>query len=214
LDLDGTIIDSEPGILSSCRAALLVLGHKPDLSLNVSKFIGSPLEEVMCALLEPYGDQRTTEAVKAYRADYGQSGLFKSMPYPGIEQALKEIRQSGARLFLATSKRRHFAERILDHFGFTPFFEAIYGPEADGALSHKPELIAHVIEKHALPKLHCVMVGDRRYDIEGAHANDMRALGVLWGYGSREELEGVRADALISEPALLSQAALALAEGC
>jgi phosphoglycolate phosphatase len=181
LDLDGTLIDSQPGILSSCRAALRALGHTPEPSLDLSTIIGPPVEDVMRFLLEPYGDDRVAEAVAAYRADYGQRGLFGSQPYPGIAEALSSMRRSGAQLILATSKRREFAQRILEHIGLDDFFLAVHGSEPGGALDHKPELISHIIERHALVPSHCVMIGDRRFDIAGAHANRMRALGVLWG---------------------------------
>jgi len=164
----------------------------------------------MRLLLEPYGDDRVAEAVSAYRADYGQSGLFNCTLYPGIAQALAEMRRAGAQLLLATSKRRNFAQLILDHLDLTTFFEGIYGSEAGGALDHKPELISHIIERHTLRQSHCVMVGDRRYDVAGAHANKIRALGVLWGYGSRDELEAAGADGLVAEPDGLPRAALAM----
>jgi len=211
LDLDGTLIDSEPGILSSCHAALRALGHTPDPSLDLSAFIGPPIEDIMRVLLEPYGDDRTTDAVAAYRGDYGQNGLFLSLPYPGIAEALTTLRDAGVQLILATSKRREFAERILEHIGFTDLFSAIHGSEPGGALDHKPELIAHIIERHGLATSHCVMMGDRRFDITGAHANKIRALGVLWGYGTQEELEAAGADGLVFEPAGLATAALAMA---
>ena len=211
LDLDGTLIDSEPGILSSCHAALRALGHTPDPSLDLSAFIGPPIDDIMRVLLEPYGDDRTTEAVAAYRADYGQNGLFLSRPYPGIAQALAALQGAGAQLILATSKRREFAQRILDHIGLADLFSAIHGSEPGGALDHKPELIAHIIERHDLAASRCVMIGDRRYDIIGAHANKMRALGVLWGYGNQEELEAAGADGLVAKPEDLAAAALAVA---
>jgi phosphoglycolate phosphatase len=211
LDLDGTLIDSQPGILSSCRAALGALGHSPEPSIDLSVMIGPPIEDVMRLLLEPYGDDRITEAVAAYREDYGQRGLFNSLPYPGIAQALAAMRRVGAQLILATSKRREFAQRILEHIGFDRLFIAVYGSEAGGALDHKPELIAHIAERHALAQGSCVMVGDRRYDIAGAHANNMRAVGVLWGYGTRDELEAAGADDIVAEPESLPTAALAIA---
>jgi len=212
LDLDGTLIDSQPGILSSCQAALRALGHEPDQSLDISSIIGPPIEEILRLLLEPYGDDRVAEAVNAYRAAYGQNGLFDCTLYPGIAQALTEMRQAGAQLLLATSKRRNFAELILDHLEITKFFEGIYGSEASGVLDHKPDLVAHIVERHALTPNECVMVGDRRYDVAGAHANEIRALGVLWGYGSREELETAGADELVAEPGELAKAALATAD--
>jgi phosphoglycolate phosphatase len=146
LDLDGTLIDSQPGILSSCRAALRALGHVPEPELDLSAIIGPPIDDIMRLLLEPYADDRVAESVTAYRADYGQNGLFDSLPYSGIAQALAEMRQSGARLYLATSKRTIFALPILEYLDLAAFFDGIYGSEAGGALDHKPELISHIIK--------------------------------------------------------------------
>ena len=207
LDLDGTLIDSEPGILMSCRAALRALGQIREASLDAA-LIGPPIEDIMRRLLEPFGDDRVAEAVAAYRADYGQNGLYNSLPYSGVAEALAEIRRSGARLYLATSKRRTFAQRILEHLDLASLFDGIYGSEDGGTLDHKPELIAHIMGRHALAPSRCVMVGDRRYDVIGAHANRMRALGVLWGYGSRDELESAGADGLVAQPADLPAAAV------
>jgi phosphoglycolate phosphatase len=211
LDLDGTLVDSEPGILSSCRAAIQALGHTPDPSLDLSRLIGPPIEDLMRFLLAPYGDDRVAEALAAYRADYGQRGLFDSWPYPGIAEALAAMRGAGAQLILATSKRREFAQRILGHIGFADLFSGVYGSEPGGALDHKPELIAHIVERHELAATRCAMVGDRRYDIAGAHANRMRAVGVLWGYGTGDELEAAGADDVVDVPERLATAALAMA---
>lgn len=211
LDLDGTLVDSAPGILSSCRAALAELGHGGDLPVDLSGLIGPPVEDIMRVLLAPYGDERVEEAVAAYRADYGARGLFGSAPYAGVAESLAAMRSAGAQLILATSKRRAFAERILEHIGVDGLFAAVHGSEPGGALDHKPELIAHIARRHALTPDRCVMVGDRRYDISGAHANGIRGLGVLWGYGSRDELEGAGADGLVDEPVGLAGAALAMA---
>lgn len=210
LDLDGTLVDSEPGILSSVRAALQALGHTPDPALDISAIIGPPIEDIMGLLLARYGDDRTDEAVAAYRDDYGRQGLFGSEPYTGVPEALAALRAAGAQLILATSKRRVFAQKILAHIGLESLFAAIYGSEPGGALDHKPELIAYILERHGLVADRCVMVGDRRYDIAGAHANGMRALGVLWGYGDREELESAGADDLVADPQGLPAAALAM----
>lgn len=211
LDLDGTIIDSQPGVLASCQAALRALGHAPEPSLDISAIIGPPIDEIMRILLAPYGDDRVSEAVDAYRADYGQSGIFNCTLYPGIAEALAQMQRTGARLLLATSKLGSFAQILIEHFDLEKFFEAIHGSEPGGGLEQKPELIAHIIDRHRLTRSRCVMVGDRRYDVAGAHANDIRALGVLWGYGGRAELEAAGADDLIAEPSGLPEAALAMA---
>ena len=125
LDLDGTLIDSQPGILASCLAALRALGHEPDETLDIRRAIGPPLEDIMQVLLQPFGDDRVGEAVAAYRQHYGESGLLGSEPYPGIGSSLKEMQQAGLRIYLATSKRETFASRILHHLGFATYFAPV-----------------------------------------------------------------------------------------
>lgn len=212
LDLDGTLIDSQPGISASCLAALRSLGHRPDESLDVSGIIGPPLEELMQILLRSYGDDRVGEAVAAYRRHYGEIGLLGSVPYPGIGDCLEEMKRTGLRLYLATSKGAIFAGRILDHLKFTPYFDGIYGSVPSGALDHKPELLAHILSERDLSPARSLMVGDRRHDIAGARAVGMRGLGVLWGYGSRDELETAGADRLVESPADLVRTVLAMAD--
>src|SRR3954471_17230923 len=210
LDLDGTLIDSYPGILASCLAALRALGHEPEETLDVRRAIGPPLEDMMQILLQSYGDDRVAEAVAAYRQHYGESGLLGSVPYPGIGKSLEEMKRTGLRIYLATSKRAIFASRILDHLKFARYFDGIDGSVPGGELDHKPELLAHVLSKHGLSPSRSLMVGDRRHDISGAHAVGMRGLGVLWGYGPRDELEAAGADRLVDSPADLAPTVLAM----
>jgi phosphoglycolate phosphatase len=148
LDLDGTLIDSQPGILTSCLAALRTLGHEPNEILDIKRVIGPPLEEAMQFLLQPYGDNRIAEAVLAFRQHYGESGLLGSEPYPGIDNSLREMQQGGLRLYLATSKREAFARRILEHLELVAYFDGIHGSVPSGELDHKPELLAHVLSQH------------------------------------------------------------------
>jgi phosphoglycolate phosphatase len=213
LDLDGTLIDSYPGILASCLAALRALGHEPDETLELRRSIGPPLEELMQILLQSYGDDRIGEAVAAYRQHYGDSGFLGSVPYPGIGQSLEEMKASGLQLYLATSKRAIFASRILDHLKFATYFDGIHGSVPSGELDHKPELLAHILSEHRLSPSRSLMVGDRRHDISGAHAVGMRGLGVLWGYGSRDELETAGADRLVDSPADLAGTVLSMVNG-
>lgn len=209
LDLDGTLIDSYPGILASCLAALRALGHEPDETLDIRHFIGPPLEDVMQSLLRSYGDDRVGDAVAAYRQHYGEIGLLGSVPYPGIDQSLDEMKRAGLKIYLATSKRAIFASRILDHLKLAAHFDGIHGSLPGGELDHKPELLAHILSKHSLSPSDSLMVGDRRYDISGAHAVGMRGLGALWGYGTRDELEAAGADQLVASPADLTRTVLA-----
>jgi phosphoglycolate phosphatase len=210
LDLDGTLADSHPGILASCLAALRALGHEADETLDIKRIIGPPLEDMMHILLQPYGDDRVAEAVAAYRRHYGESGFLGSVPYPGIGKSLEEMKRTGLRLYLATSKRVIFANRILDHLKLAAYFDSIHGSVPSGELDHKPELLAHILSKHGLSPSHSLMVGDRRHDISGAHAVGMRGLGVLWGYGTRHELETAGADRLVDSPADLARTVLSI----
>src|ERR1700716_2858939 len=132
LDLDGTLIDSQPGILASCLAALRALGHEPDQTLDIRSAIGPPLEEVMQLLLRSYGDDRVGEGVAAYRQHYGESGFIESVPYPGIGKSRKVSKRAGLTIYLATAKRAFFGSRILDHLRFAPYFDGIHGSVPSG----------------------------------------------------------------------------------
>jgi phosphoglycolate phosphatase len=210
LDLDGTLVDSQPGILASCMAALRALGHEGAEILDIKRVIGPPLEDVLRFLLQPYGDDRIGEAVLAYRQHYGEIGLFGSRLYPGIGASLKAMQQAGLRIYLATSKRETFARRILEHLKLATYFDGIHGSVPGGELDHKPELLAYILSEHGISPAHSLMVGDRRHDISGAHAVGMRGLGVLWGYGTRDELETAGADQLVESTDDLARTVLSM----
>jgi phosphoglycolate phosphatase len=204
LDLDGTLIDSLPGIRASCHATLRALGHAPDPATDLASLVGPPLPEVLRRLLLPYGDDRIDAAVTAYRAHYAEIGMYEATLYPGVAAMLETLRATGAALFVATSKRTIFARPILWRLGLADRLHGIYGTEPDGGLDDKARLIAALLRLEGLDPRTTVMAGDRSHDITGAHANGVRAIGVLWGYGSRAELEAAGADRLIAAPAELS----------
>jgi phosphoglycolate phosphatase len=199
-DLDGTVVDSAPGILASSRAALAALGHPAD-DLDITGLIGPPLEEVLRQVLARFGDDRVSEAVLAYRDHYGGAGFRESTVYPGLAETLDALRGLGATLYIATSKRTVFAQRILEHLALVDRFAGVHGSEPGGAFDHKAELIAHVLARHGLQADRCLMVGDRRHDAEGARANGVATAGVLWGYGERDELLAAGAAHIAERPA-------------
>jgi len=199
-DLDGTVVDSKPGILASCSATLRSLGHEPD-GLDISHLIGPPLEEMMTEVLARFGDDRVAEAVRTYRDHYGASGLRETTVYPGLVAALDHLLAMEAKLYIATSKRTIFAERILEHLGLIDLFAGVHGSEPGGAVDRKADLIADVLRRHELNAGQCLMVGDRRQDVEGARENGVSTVGVLWGYGSREELVSAGAIYIVTCPA-------------
>jgi phosphoglycolate phosphatase len=199
IDLDGTLIDSRPGIAASCEAALRALGHTPDPAFDVTPLIGPPLPQVIARLLARYGDDRVEAGMAAYRAHYGEIGLYMATVYPGIPEALRTL-SGQARCFVVTSKRKDFAARIVASLEFAGAISGVYGTEPDGSMDDKARLIAAVLRHECLDPNDTTMVGDRSHDIIGARANGLRAIGVLWGYGSREELEAAGADRLLVTP--------------
>jgi phosphoglycolate phosphatase len=194
-------------------ATLRALGHDPGEGLDIKRAIGPPLEDMLQTLLRPRGDDRLEEAVAIYRRHYGESGLLGSEPYPGISGALQQMRHADLRIYLATSKREVFARRILQNLKLATYFDGIYGSVPGGELDHKPELLAHILSERDIVASHSLMVGDRRHDIVGAHAVKMRSLGVLWGYGSRDELETAGADQLVERTADLARVVLSMLSG-
>ncbi len=210
LDLDGTLVDSQPGIFASCLAALRALGHHPSGALDMRSIIGPPLEDMLQALLQAHADHRVDEAVAAYRQHYGETGLLESTLYPGICGALEDMRRAGLRIYLATSKRETFARRILENLKLATYFDAIYGSIPGGTLDRKPELLAHILSEQDIRASHSLMVGDRRFDVSGAHAVNMRGIGVLWGYGSRDELETAGADRIVERTADLAHVVVSM----
>jgi len=143
------------------------------------------------------------QAVALYRERFAVKGMFENSVYPGIVEVLAELSDHGAWLSVATVKPTVFAERIVEHFGLGRFFHGIYGSELDGNNSDKTHLLGHLLKSESLSPSDTIMIGDRAHDVLAAKANDVSSIGVLWGYGSREELVSAGADALCENPATL-----------
>ncbi len=203
LDLDGTLSDNYTGIAASIRHALACLGAPDPDDVTLKGCVGPPLRESFARLIDGADPAAVERAIDAYRERYGVLGWQENIAYPGIDAALEALATNRARLFVCTSKPEVFAKRIVAHFGFDAFIERVYGADLAGSLDDKRKLLAHVIANESLDPSRCTMVGDRHHDIRAAHANATRAVGVLWGYGSREELAG--ADRLLEQPAHLAR---------
>lgn len=202
LDMDGTLCDSKPGITECVSHALKHYGidAAPE---TLTMFIGPPLRD---SFQEYFGfsEQQAEEAADIYRARYIKKGVFQLSLYPGIPEMLAALRSAGKRLILATSKSEEHARKVLDNTKLARFFEFVGG--ADRAVNRlsKGEVLRHILDSTHIDNLDaCIMVGDRRHDVHGAHQAGMRCAAVLYGYGGREELESAGADHLIpSVPAL------------
>jgi len=203
-DLDGTLVESGAGIAAAVRRGMANLGHPLDAEADLSWAVGPPLADVFLRLLTPLGEApRVEEAMELYRREYDARAVQETPLFPGIVAALEGFRAAGWKLFVATSKPQALARRILAHHDLTAPFGHIYGAIDDVTLAHKPELLAHILRVESLAPRRTVMIGDRSFDIAGAHANEMRAVGVLWGYGGAAELERAGADAIAGNPAEL-----------
>ena len=196
-DLDGTLTDPKEGITKCVAHALReVCGIEVEDLDTLIPYIGPPL---VTGFQENHGvDEATAHAcTAAYRVRFRDVGLFENRPYDGIRAALDGLRAAGYKLYVATSKPTEFSVRILEHFGLANCFTHICGATMDGRISEKHEVIAELLRLAGEPdKGEVLMIGDRKYDIEGAHAFGIRAVGVLYGFGSREELEAAGADAI------------------
>jgi phosphoglycolate phosphatase len=186
LDLDGTLTDPRPGIVRCIRYALDRLARPCPSDDALATRIGPPLRGTFGTLLETSDPALIERAMGFYRERFADVGLYENQVYDGIPAVLDGLGRGGRQLFVATSKPAVFAERIVRHFALDRHFAGVYGPDLDGRLGDKAELLAHLLTMERLAAPGVVMVGDRHADVLAARANGVRAVGVLWGYGSRE----------------------------
>ncbi len=186
VDLDGTLTDPAAGIIAAVQHAMRESGREPPGAEALRWVIGPALRQTFPRLLG--ADCDVEKAVADYRAHYGAGGLFDAAVYDGIFDAMAAMRALPARLLVCTAKPEHYARRVLDYFDLTSAFDAVYGPDLEGKLDDKGDLIAHIIEAEGFDPRHAVMIGDRGSDVKAASRHGIPAVGVLWGYGSAEEL--------------------------
>lgn len=196
-DLDGTLTDSAPGITRCLEHALVSLGRTAPGLDDLRRHIGLPLRRVLGDLLATDDDSVVEAAVTLYRARFSTVGLFENAPYADVPDGLATLRDAGHRLWVVTSKPRVFAEQIVAHFGLTPLFEGVYGSELSGENTNKTTLVAQALAAEGLDAAQVWMIGDRAEDVVGGRRNGTRTIGVLWGYGSADELTAAEPDALV-----------------
>lgn len=188
-DLDGTLTDPFEGITRCVQYALSHFGiQEPDLR-RLAPYIGPPLKG---SFMQRHGlsDEQAEEALRQYRVRFSDVGMFENRVYEGIPRALAALREAGHRLGVATSKPTVFSAKILEHFGLASYFDAVVGSELDGRRVEKAEVIAEAMDRLGATPEETWMVGDRYFDMQGAHQCGVRALGVTWGYAEGDELAG------------------------
>ena len=197
-DLDGTLTDSQEGIVKSVIYALERLGRELQPRDTLTAFIGPPLHEsfsTICGMDE----EETERAIREFRIYFERYGWAENAPYAGMAELLASLCAAGLRLVIATSKPEEFARRVLRHFELAQYFDDICGSRLEDKSSADKASVVRTALTRAGVTGRAVMVGDRRHDIYGAHANGLEAIGVLYGYGSREELSAAGADFLAAD---------------
>ncbi|QOV12202.1 HAD family hydrolase [Viridibacillus arvi] len=187
-DLDGTLTDPKVGITKSVAYALDKMNIEVVDYPKLDLFIGPPLQE---SFLAYYGlnERQANEAIGYYRERFKQHGLYENEVYPGIKTLLETLKKKGKTLAVATSKPTVFAEKILQHFKLAQYFDVIVGSNLDGTRIEKAEVIHEVLLQLSSPdKSEIIMIGDRKHDLIGAKQEGIANIGVLYGYGSKEEL--------------------------
>lgn len=184
-DLDGTLTNSKEGVARCIRYALARMGVSHG-ELDDDSFIGPPLRDSFRRILG--GEARVEEAVALYRERYGEKGAFENALYPGVTGMLETLNENGFSLMVATSKAEPYVGKILGHFGLSGFFRFVAGATPDGSRERKEDVIRYVVAQTGTDPSRALMIGDRNHDLLGARENGMDGLGVLYGYGSREEL--------------------------
>ncbi len=197
-DLDGTLTNPEEGIVNSIRFAAEFYGLKnvEELKPGFRKYIGPPLLDTFIELLGPDVEQAEA-AVAKYRERFAPIGLYENEIYPGVKQTLEKLKSMGYILCTASSKPQKFVDTILEHFEIKKYFDFVGGATMDGRISKKEDVIDYVLKETGFAPAQVLMVGDRMFDLEGAAEFGMDAVGVLYGFGTREELEKCKNIAII-----------------
>lgn len=197
-DLDGTLTDSTEGIVRCLEYALERMGF--DIPEDTNKFLGPPLYRSFAEFCG-MNEEQVNEAVRIFRERYSTVGLFENRVYEGVPEMLKRLRDGGKRIMVATSKPEVYAVRIFDRFGLSQFFEIVGGANINGTRNDKDEVIEYVLGKAGISDRSSVlMIGDRRQDVIGAHKTGLKCMGILWGFGSIEELTEAGADFIAETP--------------
>ena len=197
-DLDGTLTDSAPGIIHSVQYALKKYGIEAEEN-DLRSFIGPPLVH---SFQERFGfdHDKALEAVAYYREYFTAGGMFENSVYPGVEEMLQKLKEDGLMLAVATSKPELFSKQILEHFALTRYFDFIGGAAMDETRTTKVEVLSYALQELQVDPAKAVMIGDRENDMEAASLLGTESIGVLYGYGSIEELANAGAIVFAETP--------------
>ena len=195
-DLDGTLTDPKEGITKSVQYALNAFGIEVRDLDELCCFIGPPLKD---SFIEYYGfsEEDAKKAILIYREYFSTTGLYENVVFDGTKEVLKSLHQRGKKLYVASSKPEVFVKKILKHFDLDSFFVFMGGSDLAEIRVKKADVIRYVLNENHITDLdQVVMIGDRKHDVLGAKEVGIDSIGVMYGYGSREELTAAGADVL------------------
>ncbi len=192
-DLDGTLLNSSPGIIGGFSYALRHLGYPAEKEERLRSIIGAPLSDCFRQLIPGISEEELREALRLYRLYYAERGEREAEIYPGVMTMLARLRELRCRLFVATAKPQPIAAAMLRYFRLAAFFEAIVGSRLDGSLIHKSAIIELTMRQAALDPGRSILIGDRHHDMHGAREQKIGSIGVTYGFGAAEELRAAGA---------------------
>jgi phosphoglycolate phosphatase len=195
-DLDGTISDPLDGIALSFNYALSFYGYEAIPVSKIAHYIGPPLDESFKHITGINDIIEISAFISKYRERYSDAGFSENRLYPGIKKTLSDLSCRSIPMAVCTSKRQDFAEKILNFFGIAPYFRFVSGGDIG---IQKWQQIESLLDSGSIDQ-NCIMIGDRAVDLSAAHRNGIKSAGVLWGYGSHEELATQSPDYLLSQP--------------
>ena len=195
-DLDGTLSDPLDGIARSFNYSLSFYGYEELPASDIAQYIGPPLDESFETITRSNDHIELKALIAKYRERYADVGFAENRLYPGIRESIEDLAKQNVPMAICTSKRQDFAEKILKHFDMRHHFKFISGGDVG---IQKWQQIESLIDNGVIDR-HCIMIGDRAVDLTAAHKNGIRSAGVLWGYGSRSELEAHAPLCLLSQP--------------
>lgn len=198
-DLDGTITDSAPGVMNAFHYALSAFGIEPESHAELKKVVGPPLTYSFHTF---YGvpEERVPEIMEYYLSYYLPRGIYENSVYPGMEELFQRLRAAGKRLVVASSKRQDGVDTVMVHFGLDKYFDLMAGSDQSAGRVEKSHVIRYILDTLGIDDIStAILVGDRKYDVEGALPFGLATVGVLHGYGSEEELKAAGAAYVVKD---------------
>ena len=205
-DFDGTIVDSAPGVTKCAQIAMVRMGY-PEYPLEqLRSFMGPPLTYSFRKLVG-MSEEEADQAVIYFRERYREMGKLECSVFPGIPATLEKLKHAGHQVAVASAKPEPFVREIMDHFGILGYFDSVVGASMDEKSADKAANIRKAMKETGYENRYeeAWMIGDRKYDMAGAREVGVRAIGVLFGYGTREELENAGADVIVETVADLQE---------